>query len=535
MKIAALGALLLCAAAPAVAQTTPVEDYQISGAVVDHLTNQPLHQVLVQIVRTGKAGGDASALTSDDGRFTFLHLPKGKYRLTAQKRGQRPQGFHADGVYSTAIVVDGQHKTDGIVFSLRPDSSIRGVVTGDDGEPVRNAQVHLFRQNVADGEAQTVQLSQDNTDSTGQFHFGHLQRGNYYLAASGTPWYSQAGSGSDMAYPVTFYGGTSDANATQAIALGEGASLNVPMSLRAVPAIRVKVAEKSRGIQLFAAGPGDTRIPVNTMFSGVADRFISPAGGGLSSAIVMNDAREDRQTELTGIAAGRYEVVMFGEDGNRQQVNEMVDLSNGSTLMANLAAPSVVAGKLLFDGPRPSGDLQVLLGDGRIGMEAEVAADGTFKFDKVAAGSYQVHQNNAALLISSVTAQGGRMIHDKVEVPAGATVNLTVRALPSENLISLEGFAVRNDTGAPGVMVLLLPQDRGRDRLIRRDQSDSDGSFSLPRVLPGKYILVAIDDGNDLAYKTESVIRPYLASGVAVTVPLSSNEPIKAPVQPRRR
>ena len=128
------------------------EDYQISGIMVDHLTNRPLNHVLVEITRMGKPGGTASVLTEADGRFTFLHVPKGKYNQQAQKRGQFPVGYHSsDGGYATAIVVDGTLKTDGIIFALRTDASINGTIIGDDGEAVRNAQVQLFRDSVNDG------------------------------------------------------------------------------------------------------------------------------------------------------------------------------------------------------------------------------------------------------------------------------------------------------------------------------------------------------------------------------------------------
>jgi hypothetical protein len=138
------------------------------------------------------------------------------------------------------------------------------------------------------------------------------------------------------------------------------------------------------------------------------------------------------------------------------------------------------------------------------------------------------------MVITSMEAKGAHLVHDRVEVPPGGSVELTVHLQPSETLSSLEGVALQGETGMPGAMVLLIPQDLQRVRLIRRDQSDGDGSFSLPNVLPGKYTLLAIDDGHDLAYKDEKVIRPYLAGGTAITVPLKSSEPLKINVQTRR-
>jgi hypothetical protein len=54
--------------------------------------------------------------------------------------------------------------------------------------------------------------------------------------------------------------------------------------------------------------------------------------------------------------------------------------------------------------------------------------------------------------------------------------------------------------------------------LLRRDQSDLDGSFSLINVIPGEYVLVAIDDGWELNWVQARVMAHYLEQGRKVTV-----------------
>jgi hypothetical protein len=47
-----------------------------------------------------------------------------------------------------------------------------------------------------------------------------------------------------------------------------------------------------------------------------------------------------------------------------------------------------------------------------------------------------------------------------------------------------------------GVMVLIVPESgENLEEDSRRDQSDSDGTFTLANILPGKYVLMAIEDG----------------------------------------
>jgi hypothetical protein len=73
-----------------------------------------------------------------------------------------------------------------------------------------------------------------------------------------------------------------------------------------------------------------------------------------------------------------------------------------------------------------------------------------------------------------------------------------------------------------------------KKRFIRRDQSDFDGSFHLTNIMPGEYTLLAIDDGRDLAYKHEALIKPYLPSGVPLKIPREERKPLRVDVQHRK-
>jgi hypothetical protein len=82
-------------------------------------------------------------------------------------------------------------------------------------------------------------------------------------------------------------------------------------------------------------------------------------------------------------------------------------------------------------------------------------------------------------------------------------------------------------------MVLLLPRDSNHGGYIPRDQSDSDGTFTLNLVEPGRYTLVAIDDGRDLAYQDAAAVKPYLEQGQVIDVPLRGDANMKVSVQHR--
>jgi hypothetical protein len=68
-------------------------------------------------------------------------------------------------------------------------------------------------------------------------------------------------------------------------------------------------------------------------------------------------------------------------------------------------------------------------------------------------------------------------------------------------------------------MIMLVPRQPSAYRaLVRRDQSDSDGSFSLRDVPAGQYTVIAILDGWNLDWNDRETMARYLSHGVAVTV-----------------
>jgi hypothetical protein len=87
-----------------------------------------------------------------------------------------------------------------------------------------------------------------------------------------------------------------------------------------------------------------------------------------------------------------------------------------------------------------------------------------------------------------------------------------------------------NGKPASGAMVLLAPRAASAyPALVVRDQSDSDGSFSLNNVAPGPYIVIAIEDGWKLDWQRRETITPYLASGLAITVGARASGVIQLP------
>jgi hypothetical protein len=511
----------------------------ISGVIVEHATNRPLRGVLVLISPSDKPTIQAKQLTGDDGSFTFSHLPADKYALTAQRRGEQPVGYQHYESFFTGIVVGPANNTANIVFPLESSARISGSVMDDNGDPVRQANVYLFRKSVSFGKAGITQGETRATGASGSFHFGHLEPGTYFIGVQARPWYAEnqpqfqpqqpgapvnqaSNPELDVAYPVTYYGDTTDAGAAAPIVLNEGGSATVQVSLRAVPALHIPItgfesAQLNQGFNAVVSIEGPGGVLFNT-------------GAPLYN---FNDS-----AELAGIAPGHYvlEVNRFIDGKQQSEFHQSVDLAAGSTLQAREGSSVSISGRVVAEsGTFPNPIFIQFNGDRQGGNGAQVGSDGSFSLNQpLRPGRYEVLVGNAGpgAYTKSVTAKGAATSGNLIEIPETGSVEVLVTV--ATGLSKLDGFAVRNGAGVPAAMVLLLPNDPNHASRIRRDQSDSDGSFALPNVVPGRYTLLAIDNGSDLAYQDPAVMKPYVAHGLTLDIPLSNNSAIQVPVLTRR-
>jgi hypothetical protein len=109
-----------------------------------------------------------------------------------------------------------------------------------------------------------------------------------------------------------------------------------------------------------------------------------------------------------------------------------------------------------------------------------------------------------------------------VTVGAGEST-LTVHV--ASGRASLSGVATLDGKPAVGAMVLLVPitiEDPNSITVLRQDQTNTDGSFDLANVIPGQYILVAIDHGWQINWGDPSTLRRYLMQGVPVELKSSA-------------
>jgi uncharacterized protein (DUF2141 family) len=544
--------------------------YKISGVVADSRTHAPLSPVLVSITPVNNGRHEAiSVMTGRDGRFEFSDLAAGKYSLSAQRRYEQPVQFRQHGQFSTAVVTGPGLDSEHIVFPLPAESRLSGTVVDEEGDPVAGAMVILLERQVLNGKGQVLQRGQQNTGYSGNFHFAHLKPGTYYLAVSARPWYGSHGSYTtrsmeggppvterveaspmlDVAYPVTYSGDTTDPAAAQPIVLSEGAPVQEQINLHPVPALHISLADSGAGSatssndgpaagsgrgrrrmiggRLSALGPGGVRIFTQAEFGPA----LSTNGGNGGE-------------EINGIAPGTYNLYRPALSTNgRMTTGTEEDLTlsgNGPISMAKSNA-IVVRGQLIFNvaAPKQNVFLQVIGAGQRMAAMAPVQQDGTFALQRtLTPGHYRIAlAGNPGVVVRSVTVGKETRTGSVFDLATGTPdpLELTVTAGPASRS-SVSGVALRSGQPVAGAVILLLPVGGDDGAAMGRDQSDSDGTFSIPNVEPGHYALVAInsDDGAaELEYRDPGVIKPYLAHAQSIIVPLTKKEPVSIEVVER--
>jgi 5-hydroxyisourate hydrolase-like protein (transthyretin family) len=541
-------ARLLCVVALSLATLAQVPqpakpNFRMSGLVVDSITGQPLTGVKVSIYISENPEISQTMHTGGDGRFAFTSLPAGKYTLIGSAPGYRAQGPHQRGNYFIGVAVGPNLDSESIVFRLVRDARIEGTVSDDDGEPVRNSNVALYQRSHDVGRQQTQQVSNAATDDRGHYLFSHLAPGTYFVAVSARPWYAQYPSPGEpapdadnadriaaerapleVAYPMTFYPSAEESSGATPIVLQAGDRVTADIAVRAVPAVHLRV--KTGAAEGTTSGNGFPRVS-QRIFEGTLVPVMSSQGYSASSGVY----------EYTGIAPGRYVIEMpdASAKGRAGWYKEM-DISGTIELDAAENPPlASVTGTLSFEeARRPSGKVYVVLAN-RTSTEtfaAEVTPKGTFDFAEmeVRPGTYDVLLNVAeGLQLKTLQAHGAR-VSGQTLIISGGSVQLALTA--TRELTRIAGTVLQGDKPYPGAMVLLIPANPASNlTLFRRDQSDSDGTFTWREVLPGTYTAIALENGWDLDWANPATLQPYLKSGTSVEVSGEGKLNIKVQLQ----
>src|SRR5579859_1253007 len=563
------------------------QQFRIAGAVVDSVSGAPIERAEITIAPVGNLGESTTTWSASNGRFLFAGLAPGKYRLTASRVGYTDQGLDQHEGFMTAIAVGLKLDSEHIRFRLFRESIIAGNVSEESGEPVREAQLFLFRSSFSGGAHATQLAGQATTDDLGDYRFPHLAPGTYFVVAYAKPWYSTGsqaidkirvtdaavltrtvhdmdGSGDtvssdsdvplpevqpvpapapnplrDVVYPLSYYSNADALDSATPLALRPGATVTADFSLHPIPALHLLVK--------IPVPPRDDSSPATTR--GVADGTTSfplsaslqLAGVDVEALPVQPSPQMPGYAEVANVAPGEIQFrsvarteAGFSSQSTVQHVTSenRIDLSSSAAVSVSGTVDPVPHAPAEASNGINVGQvfLSLTSAEAHTNHTAQISAKGEFSL-AVPAGKYIVDLAPPGFAhIASLQASGAEVSVHALTISPASSVKLTIHALQANATVS--GVALKNGRPFAGAMLVLVPEDSTQSAaLFHRDQSDSDGTFTMSPILPGRYTLLAIENGWDLEWSKLSVLFPYLAAGVPLEVKSAASVSINVKVQ----
>jgi hypothetical protein len=484
------------------------ETFRVAGAILNSETAQPVRKARMSLTATGKS---RTFVTGSDGRFDF-EVPPGKYTLSADVNEMRQNyGLRTPNAgFGIAVVAGPGQNTSDLVFRWFPPAALAGAVIDQFGQPVERAKVSLIRIVVLSGRKRVYFYGARYTDDRGEYRFGPISPGSYYLTVTGEPWYASTAvparsnprstTFGSAAYPTMYYPGTHDPRAAAPFFLKPGQEGRADFTL-----------DETRGVSVTVNCDGGPSVKTLALmedgvngFQDAARQLTVYAGG----------------TVIPSVPSGRYGVRVTATDNGREMAAWQVIQVGSSDIDVALTlkpAPSIV-GTVEFKDPstKPHGTITVRMTYDVTGfvVARTVSPDGSFSASLLI-GKYEVLGVNGDFT-SDIFGEDGAPHEGFFDLTPGPPAKIHIVA--SDGTSRVKGFVKLDDHPLEGVIVVLTTRKESERRgNYRAFQTDSDGSFDMQSVRPGDYYLFAVD-APELEWANPAALRPYFAGAKPIRI-----------------
>jgi hypothetical protein len=489
--------LLTCAFAAQIASAA-----DISGRVIDAATGEPIPRarVAIHVLVNGAEPNGVTLLTDATGGFRVSNLPDGNCQLSGEKAGY----------LGTSLMFPGDTKSTPVVLRLTRQAVIEGSVVDEKGRGVPLASVQLFRQVVANGRLQIEPSNGTQTDETGEFRLFGLAAGRYYIGTT-----AQTLRPTKLAYAPTLYPGATDISAAQVIDLQPGREEQVKISLRAVPAHRVRGTIP------------DGRSPNIGLYPDESRRF--PVMFNLAASW---DEKTNTFT-ISGVPPGRY--VLNGTiqiDGRQQRLRKTITVDDADLdgILLEPASPPEVTGRVTKDGKAATrGEVsEIQLRSLRGQFAAQIEDNGSFHFSDLLPDHYHVVAVPTGSAYVQAIRQSGRDVErDGIVIgqfpPDPLEINISSHGGTIDGVMAVPGS--HTDAAIVGLFrsiggeLVFDKQTQVRGFVTAASPPGTRSArFRIQGVAPGEYVLLAWLADAQIEYAEPDFMRQYNAGGKTVRV-----------------
>ncbi len=443
------------------------------------------------------------AVTSDaTGKFLFDDVDPGRYTLSADRTGYLQQSYGARGPNRTGLpltIAAGAPLT-GLVLTLTPQGIISGKVEDEDGDPLANVEVVVYRMGYQGGQKQFMRTGTTNSNADGSFMVGYLAPGRYYLSASdnrsmmmGTVAERSGTKAPQNGYLMTYYPNVLDPSSATPIDITTGADVH-GIEIRLVKGRLYRIRGKLTGAEGFAGS-----MVLTPSFQGLAQpapvqrdgwfTFQNVSPGEYTIRSNRGGPRNPGQAPQL-FAYTRVTIRDQDMDGLEVPLGPGREIK-GSVQMENdpLAAPANL--RIVLQIATGSSDNTGL-------QNALSRPDGTFQMRGLAPEKYQIAVTGQAqgAYVKSIRFENVDITRDYLDLTSGSGGALEI--LLSPKAADVSGI-VRNESGepVPNVPVTLWTAGRPANGVFspaRGTNTDASGAFQIFNLGPGEYRVAAWED-----------------------------------------
>jgi hypothetical protein len=475
----------------------------IEGHVFNSLSGAPLRKANV-VLTAPTSEIRLVANTDAEGKFEFIGLPPGTYRVSASRSGfvERPT--------RRPIQLGPNNQVTDAEIRLPPQSVIAGRVLDEDSEPVDRARIAVFKQTYRNGSRQWDRLGPvSETNDAGEYRLTNLTPGRYLLQAYNTRPQNdnRFGDPPKMFYVWVYYPNVLSQEQALPVSVAAGAELRgIDIHLFKIsrpPTVRIR----GRVTGLQADSPVIVSFAADGAFFGgstsagppdYAFELSAPPGQYTISANVYSGGQE---------AYGRALLTVTGEvDGVVLAMNPAPHVT-GRISMAESGA------KVNLQGVRIA---MTRLSSSQI---SEVRSDAAGKFvlpKPFPPGHYaivNVRSIPEGCFISEVKFGEKAISWDDFEISGSSQLEIIL-----SNTAGKIAGSVLDADGKPvlGSSVTLIPTDE-KSRPARESVAD-DGNFQFTNLRPGKYKLFAWEEVDDDLWQDPEFRKNYESLAAEITV-----------------
>jgi hypothetical protein len=467
----------------------------IEGHVGNMLSGGPVRKAKVLLGTQGNA--KYQAVTDTNGHYAIAGVAPGRYQLWVQRAGflNSYYGSHGPNRPGKSIALaPGENRKD-LNFALEPPGVITGHIYDQDGEPLSTA-VLLYREDWYNGHKRVVPAGGANADDEGMYRLFGLAAGTYIVSTSQTSVRPASPVPTNEIYPPTFYPSTEDAGGAISLRLVPGGEArNIDIHARKTVAVHVNGAIVAQNLtpELHLTLQRRDGLPAN------GNNIMFPQRGQFSAR---------------GVTPGSY--ILAGRSPTEYgRMNIDVGSLDVEGADLRLSPTLEMAGTLKFDGAEPPA--------GTIFSLTWTSAE-TNEPPSHALVDNEKHIAWKGLALGKWTLDfapklPGLYLRSPLEIEIGPEGHPPIEVVISSQGAGVQGrvqVSAENHDLVEASTVLLISEADKQPRVLQYAITGIDGTFSLSRIPPGKYRLLAVEDIETNSWEDPAVARAFEGKGLAI-------------------